>query len=133
QLYEVSRQVKRYLDSLAIPGVEELRSDLIVSKPEINIDIDRERANREGISTLQIGSEFRTAILGREATKYRDGEDEIPVVVRLREDQRSNINSVENLSITYRDFNTGVLRSIPMAALADVKYTNTFGGIRRQD
>lgn len=133
QLYDVSRQVKRYLDSLAIPGVEELRSDLIVSKPEISIDINRERANREGISTMQIGSEFRTAILGREATKFRDGEDEIPVVVRLNKEQRSNINAVENLNITFRDFNTGILRSIPMAALADVKYTNTFGGIRRKD
>ncbi len=133
QLFEVSRLVKRYLDSLAIPGVEELRSDLIMSKPEINIQIDRDRANREGISTLQIGSEFRTAILGREATKFKDGEDEIPVMIRLKEDQRTNINAVENLNITYRDMNSGMLRSIPMAALADVKYSNTFGGIRRKD
>jgi multidrug efflux pump subunit AcrB len=133
QLYDVSRNVKRFLDSLAIPGVEELRNDLIVSKPEINIVIDRERANREGISTGQIGSEFRTAILGKEATKFRDGEDEIPVVVRLKEDQRSNINAVENLNITFRDMNSGKLRSVPMAAFADVTYTNTFGGIRRKD
>jgi multidrug efflux pump len=134
QLTRVSTYVKRYLDSLAIPGVEELRSDLIVSKPEINIAIDRDRANREGISTAQIGSEFRTAILGKEATKFRDGEDEIPVVLRLKEDQRSNINAVENLNITFRDMNMGgVLRSVPMAALADIKYTNTYGGIRRKD
>lgn len=133
QLIATSRYVLRYLDSLAIPGVEELRSDLIVSKPEINIQIDRDRANREGISTLQIGSEFRTAILGKEATKYRDGEDEIPVVIRLQEDQRTNINAVENLNITFRDMNSGLLRSVPMASLADVTYTNTFGGIRRKD
>ncbi|HEX5112044.1 MAG TPA: efflux RND transporter permease subunit [Saprospiraceae bacterium] len=133
QLTTVSRKVKRYLDSLSIPGVEELRSDLIVSKPEINIQIDRDRANRVGISTAQIGNEFRTAILGKEATKYKDGEDEISIDVRLKEEQRSNINSVENLNITYRDMNSGSLRSIPMAALADVKYTNTYGGIRRKD
>jgi multidrug efflux pump subunit AcrB len=133
QLTTVSRKVKRYLDSLAIPGVEELRSDLIVSKPEINIQIDRDRANRVGISTAQIGNEFRTAILGKEATKFKDGEDEISIDVRLKEEQRSNINSVENLTITYRDMNSGSLRSIPMAALADVKYTNTYGGIRRKD
>ncbi len=133
QLFATSRLVKRYLDSLAIPGVEELRSDLIVSKPEINIQIDRERANREGISTMQIGSEFRTAILGREATKFRDGEDEIPVNIRLQEDQRKNINAVENLNITFRDMNSGLLRSVPMASLADVKYTNTLGGIRRKN
>jgi multidrug efflux pump len=134
QLSAVSQKVKHYLDSLAIPGVEELRSDLIVSKPEINIKIDRDRANRVGISTAQIGGEFRTAILGKEATKFKDGEDEISVDVRLKEDQRQNINAVENLIITYRDMNSGgMLRSIPMAALADVKYTNTYGGIRRKD
>jgi len=133
QLTIVSRRVKRYLDSLAIPGVEELRSDLIVSKPEINIQIDRDRANRVGISTAQIGNEFRTAILGKEASKFKDGEDEISIDVRLKEEQRQNINAVENLIITYRDMNSGSLRSIPMAALADVKYTNTYGGIRRKD
>lgn len=134
QLSTVSQAVKRYLDSLAIPGVEELRSDLIVSKPEISIQIDRDRANREGISTAQIGGEFRTAILGKEATKFKDGEDEIPVNIRLQKDQRDNINAVENLNITFRDMNMGgVLRSVPMAALAEVKYTNTYGGIRRKD
>ncbi len=134
QLARVSTAVKHYLDSLAIPGVEELRSDLIVSKPEIQIQIDRDRANREGISTAQIGSEFRTAILGKEATKYKDGEDEIPVQVRLRPEQRENINAVENLNVTFRDMNMGgVLRSVPMSALADVKYTNSLGGIRRKD
>lgn len=134
QLTRVSAAVKRYLDSLNIAGVEELRSDLIVSKPEIDIQINRDRANREGISTAQIGSEFRTAILGKEATKYRDGEDEIPVNIRLKEDQRANIDAVENLNITFRDMNMGgVLRSVPIASLADVKYTQTYGGIRRLD
>lgn len=134
QLIVASKLVHRYLDSLAIPGVEELRSDMIVSKPEISIEIDRDRANREGVSTSQIGSEFRTAILGKEATKFRDGEDEIPVMIRLKEEQRENINAVENLNITFRDMNMGgVLRSVPMAALADIKYTNTFGGVRRKD
>jgi len=134
QLISVSSAVKRYLDSLNIQGVEELRTDMIVSKPEININIDRDRANREGISTAQIGGEFRTAILGKEATKFKDGEDEIPVNIRLRPEQRENINAVENLNITFRDMNMGgVLRSVPMASLADVKYTTTYGGIRRLD
>ena len=134
QLSKTATAVKRYLDSLSIPGVEELRTDLVVSKPEISIDVDRDRANREGISTAQIGMEFRTAILGKEATKFRDGEDEIPVNIRIKEDQRDNINSVENLSITFRDMNMGgALRSVPMAALADVRYSNTYAGIRRLD
>ena len=39
-----------------------------------------------------------------------------------------------NLKIIYRDMNMGgVLRSVPMASLAEVKYTTTYGGIRRLD
>jgi multidrug efflux pump subunit AcrB len=134
ELIRVSNSVQNYLEAQNIPGVEELRNDLIASKPEISIQIDRERANREGISTVQIGSEFRTAVLGKEVSKFRDGNDEIPIVVRLQRDQRENINMVENLNITYRDMNmNGVLRSVPIAAFADVKYGNTYGGIRRKD
>lgn len=134
ELIRVSTSVQNYLEAADIPGVEELRSDLVVSKPEINILIDRERANREGISTLQMGGEFRTAILGKEVSKFKDGNEEIPIVVRLQRDQRENINAVENLSITFRDMNMGgVLRSVPMAAFADVRYGNTYGGIRRKD
>ncbi len=133
-LVRVSVSLKKYLDSLNIGGIEELRSDMVVSKPEINIKVDRDRASREGISTAQVGGEFRTAILGKEASKFRDGEDEIPITVRLKKEQRENINAVENLNIVFRDMNMGgVLRSVPMSALAEVKYANTYGGIRRKD
>jgi multidrug efflux pump len=126
--------LKKFLDSLNIAGVEELKSDMVVSKPEVRISVDRGRAAREGISTAQIGTEFRTAILGKEASKLRDGNEEIPIVMRLQENQRENLNAVENLSINYRDMNMGgILRSVPMAAFADIKYGTTYGGIRRKN
>jgi multidrug efflux pump subunit AcrB len=59
-LVKTADRAKRYLDSLQIPGVEELKSDFESSKPEIMIKIDREKANREGISTAQIGGILRT-------------------------------------------------------------------------
>jgi multidrug efflux pump subunit AcrB len=133
-LINTSVSVRKFLDSLNIAGVEELRSDLIVSKPEINIRVDRERANREGISSAQIGSDFRTAILGKEATKFKDGNDEIPVTIRLNREQRENIDAVGNMDLTFRDMNMGgVLRSVPIAAFSDIKFGNTYGGIRRKN
>jgi multidrug efflux pump len=133
-LIKASTEVKRFLDAKGIAGIEELRSDLIVSKPEINIKLDRDRANREGLTTAQIGMEFRTAILGKEVSKLKEGDEEIPIVLRLKKDQRENINAVENLPITFRDMNMGgLLRTVPMAAFSDVKYTNTYGGIRRKN
>lgn len=124
---------KHFLDSLQIPGVEELKSDFKTSKPEIQINIDRTRANIEGISTGQIALEIRTAVLGKEISKYKEGEDEFPIQLRYSKETRENINNLMNLKITYRDMNTGLLRQIPLSSVASIDYTDTYGGINRQN
>ena len=95
------------MDSLKLPGVVEIKSDFQDNKPEIVFDIDRERANREGITTGQIGMEVRNALFGIEASKFRDAADEYPIQVRYKFDQRNNIEALRNLKITYRDMNMG--------------------------
>jgi len=124
---------KNYLDSLEIPGIEQLKSDFENDKPEIIIDIDRERANREGITMGQIGSELRTAIYGLEASKYKEDEDEYPIQLRYAPDQRDNINKVINAKITYRDMTSGKLRQIPISSVASIDYRNTYGGVKRKN
>ncbi|MFH1161029.1 MAG: efflux RND transporter permease subunit [bacterium] len=124
---------QHYLDSLGIPGIERLKSDFENNKPEVIIDIDRERANREGISLGQIGMELRTAIYGQEVSKYKEDEDEYPIQVRYSPAQRNNINKVINAKITYRDMNSGVLRQIPISSVATLKYKDTYGGIKRKN
>ncbi|TSA49250.1 MAG: efflux RND transporter permease subunit [Sphingobacteriales bacterium] len=134
ELITTSQGMIKYLDSLQIPGVEELKSDLIVSKPEVVIDIDRERANREGISTGQIGMALRTALYGKEVSKYKEANDEYPIMLRLNDEQRNNITELLNLKITYRDMNMGgAVRSVPLSSVASVRYTNTYGGITRKN
>jgi multidrug efflux pump subunit AcrB len=134
QLTKVSSDLKRYLDSLAYPGVEELKSDVQSNKPELVVVVDRERANREGISTAQIGGELRTAIFGKEVSKLKDANDEYPIQIRYKENQRNSIDAIMNLKITYRDMNMGgQIRQIPLSSVASVKYGNTFGGIKRLD
>nr|MBP7274528.1 efflux RND transporter permease subunit [Saprospiraceae bacterium] len=134
QLIATSKGLKRYLDSLQIKGVEELKSDIDDKKPEIVINIDRERANREGISTAQIGMEIRNAVFGKEVSKYKEGNDEYPIQLRFLPSQRSNINELLNLKISYRDMvMMGQIRQIPLSAIADVKYETTYGGIKRKN
>ncbi len=133
-LIQVSKRMKLYLDSLQIEGVEELKSDIQNNKPEIVIDIDRERANREGISTAQIGGEIRNAVFGAEVSKFRDANDEYPIQLRYKEDQRNNIDVLMNLKITYRDMNMGgLIRQVPLSSVASIHYDNTFGGIKRKN
>ena len=122
-----------YLDSLQIPGIEELKSDFMANTPEIVINIDRERANREGISTGQIGMEIRTAVFGNEVSKYKENEDEFPIILRYDENTRTNINNLINLRITFRDMNSGKIRSIPLSSVAKAEYSDSFSGIKRKD
>lgn len=134
QLVAVSTKVKKYLDSLQIPGVEELKSDFQSDKPEIVINIDREKANREGISTGAIGGALRTAIYGNEVSKFRDANDDYPIMLRIKQDQRNDINTLVNLPITYRDMAMGgQVRQVPLSSIATIEYSNSYAGIRRID
>ncbi len=133
-LNKAAKSLKLYLDSLHIAGVEELKSDLSITSPQLKITVDRERANREGISTAQIGSALRGSIFGKEISKLRDGEDQYPINLRIKENQRSNVNLLLNQSIIYRDMNMGgQIRQVPMSSMVKQEYGNTVGSIKRKN
>jgi multidrug efflux pump subunit AcrB len=130
-LAQTSERFKRFVDSLQIGGIEELKSDFAATKPEIIINLDRERANLEGISAAVVGDAIRTGQLGKEISKYRDGEDQYPIILRFEENQRKDIEQLLNLTITYRDMNSGLLRQIPLSVVAHLDYVNSYGQINR--
>jgi multidrug efflux pump len=131
QLASTAEHFKRYVDSLQIPGIEELKSDFATSKPEIIINLDRERANYEGITAAVVGDAIRTGQLGKEVSKYREGEDQYSIMMRFEENQRKDLEQLLNLTITYRDMNSGTLRQIPLSVVAHVDYVNSYGQINR--
>jgi multidrug efflux pump len=133
-LVAAADKAKRHLDGLKVPGVEDLKSDFQSDKPEIAIKIDREKANREGISTGQIGMALRSAINGVEVSKFRDDNDDYPIQLRFKDTQRNDINALMNLPITYRDMGMGgIVRQVPLSAIASVNFTNNYAGIKRID
>jgi multidrug efflux pump len=132
ELIDNANKLKSYIQDKQIGGIEELRSDFQSNKPEIIVTIDRRRANQEGISTAQIGSELRTSIFGKEISKYRDDKDEYEINLRVREDQRGNISNILNIPLTYRDMGMGgLIRQVPLSSVAKVEYSNTYAGIKR--
>ncbi|MBW8334876.1 MAG: efflux RND transporter permease subunit [Prolixibacteraceae bacterium] len=132
-LIEDANAFRAYLDSMNIPGVEELKTDFEMNSPEIIVKLDRDRAQRFGLSTAQIGMEIRTALYGKEISKLKQDEDEFPIMLRYQKATRDNINALVNLEITYRDMNSGMLRSIPLSTVATIDYTSSYAGIKRQD
>ncbi len=134
ELVDNAQKLKRFLQEADVPGVAELKTDFVDNKPEIVFDVDRERANREGISSAQLAMEIRKAVFGIDnPTKFRDANDEYPIQLRYDYNQRTNIEEIKNIKITFRDMNMGgMLRSVPLSAFCDVRYENTYGGIKRK-
>ncbi|TDB60801.1 efflux RND transporter permease subunit [Arundinibacter roseus] len=134
QLQILEKQVLQKVQNSGIQGIDQLRSDLVTNKPEITINIDRDKAQREGISSQQIALAVRTALFGTEISKFRDAEDEYPIMVRLKKDDRDQIERLLSLNIVYRDMNSGgALRQVPISAVADINYSTTFSQINRKD
>lgn len=129
-----AKLLKKHLMDVDVAGVADLKSDFVDNKPEIVFDIDRERANREGISTVQLALEIRKAVFGIDnPSKFRDANDEYPIQIRYAYDQRTNIEQIKNMKIIFRDMNMGgMLRSVPLSAFCDIRYENTYGGIKRK-
>jgi multidrug efflux pump subunit AcrB len=126
-------KLKNYLDSVNVAGVEKLKLDVDVTKPELAVTIDRARALREGISTGQIGLEIRTALFGREASKLKLGEDEYKIQVRYSDALRNNLSDLQNMKITYKDISNGSNRQVPISNFVKFGYNNPLGGVRRKN
>jgi multidrug efflux pump subunit AcrB len=86
-----------------------------------------------GISTAQIGQAMRTALFGREVSRFKDGEDDYPINLRYSDQYRYNIDDLMNQKITFRDQADGKIKQVPISAVAYATKTSTFSAVKRKD
>jgi multidrug efflux pump subunit AcrB len=129
-LGSISQMVKDSIKS--VEGLVDLKDDFDDGRPEVRVEIDREKAALYGLNTSLIANAVRTAINGSTASKYRVDEDEYDITVRLREDQRSSINALETLEIIYNN-KKGETLSLPLISVAKIYKSKGPGAIRRKD
>jgi multidrug efflux pump subunit AcrB len=132
-LAKTAIQLQNHLDTNRIAGMQNLEMDVDLNNPEITVNIDRQRALAEGVSTAQIGMELRTAVFGKEVSKLKDDEDEYKIQLRLNAKSRNDINELMNMRIIFRDFTSGAIKQIPLNSVATLEYTNTAGGVKRKN
>ena len=133
QLLSISDKVKALIVEANIEGIEKLKVDLELSKPELLVNINRDQARRLGVSTAKVASTIRTALFGKEISKFKDGEDEHPIVLRLDDKYRYSVPALMNQRITFRSQADGQIKQIPISTIADYSYNNTFGSVNRKD
>lgn len=133
-LVKTTERLKAYIvDTLNIQGIEKLNMDFETSKPELIVNVDRLRANYNGMMSGSIGAAMRNALYGKEVSKFRDGEDQYPIMVRLRKEQREDVDALIEMPVTYRDMASGMFRQIPLSSVVNLQYANSYGSITRID
>jgi len=98
-----------------IEGLRDLTHTLAAGKPEVQIRIDRERAYRLGLSVYQVANTVQTATLGKVATRYREGSDEIGVRLRFKEKYRDSLDKVRGIPLR-----TSANQTVYLEQVADI-------------
>lgn len=77
-----------------VRGLRDLAHTFSEGRPEYQIYVDRERAGRLGLTVNQVASSIQTATLGRVATRYRQGGEEVDVRVWFKDKYRKSLREV---------------------------------------
>ena len=132
-LIDEADRMKQFINKSKIPGIEELKLDIELGKPELIVKVDRQKARRLNVSTAQIGTTIRTALFGKEVSKYKDGEDDYDIVIRMEDDSRYNQEALLNQKITFRDPSNGKISQVPISSVATLEKSSTFSAVKRKN
>lgn len=128
QLTSISDRVLTILEEDSVfAKMDGLESNLPEPRPEVRIEVDREKAALYELNTNTIGMTIRQAINGVEASKFRDGKDEYDIIVRLNDEYRDDMSTLSDLTI----FHEG--NQIPLSEVATWEVSDGLGGINHKD
>ncbi len=88
--------IEKLISSGLLQGIN---SDLVLNKPELDININRDLAADLGVSISDIGRTLESLLGGRQVTRYRDGNEQYDVIVQLKSDKRNNPNDISDIYV----------------------------------
>ncbi|MFQ5737533.1 MAG: efflux RND transporter permease subunit [Acidobacteriota bacterium] len=93
----VAEKVARRLEE--IPGLSDVQTSTELGNPEIDIRFDREKLARLGLDETQITNVLRNKIRGDVATRYREEDRQIDILVRAQQSERNSIEDIKTLVV----------------------------------
>jgi multidrug efflux pump subunit AcrB len=111
------------------PGIAVMRDDWTPDSPQVKIEIDPDRANVVGITNADVANSTAAAISGASVGLLKEGNKSIPIVARLRGQERAQLPQIENLYVYSSQQNTRV----PLLSVATVRNILETGRIRRRE
>ena len=98
------------------PGIVSVDTDLRLNKPEISMDVDRERAADMGVPVENIARAVETMMGGRQVTRYKREGDQYDVMVQTAPSDRDTPDDIEHIFVRGRND-----AMIPLSALVRIK------------
>jgi multidrug efflux pump subunit AcrB len=110
-------------------GVTVLRDDWAPDSSQMKIEIDPDRANLVGITNSDIAASTTAAISGTAVGTYKEGNKDIPIIARLRPQERGTLSQLENLYVNSSHDNV----KVPLLSVAALKGIRETLRIRRRE
>ena len=95
---EFSEVVKSKLEK--IEGATEVKLSVEGGSPEVRVQVDRDKMSSLGLSLQTVGATMQTAFSGNTDSKFRQGEYEYDINIRLENFNRQSIEDVKSLTFT---------------------------------
>lgn len=96
EVVKTAKKIEEIFES--VPGVSDINVSSRPGKPEIQIEVDRERMASLGLSLDYVGMELRVALNGDNSSKLRDGDSEFDIRIGYDEFDKNNPADIENFS-----------------------------------
>jgi multidrug efflux pump subunit AcrB len=100
-----------------IPGTKNIRDNWGLRTKKLIVDVDQSRAQRAGLSNLDVALSLQTILTGYETTQYREDDKVIPVTLRSVAAERNDIGKLESYNI----FSQTTGQSVPLKQVADIE------------
>ncbi|MDP2032804.1 MAG: efflux RND transporter permease subunit, partial [Polaromonas sp.] len=100
------------------PGIQSPISDLRLNKPELRIDVNREKAADLGVSVEVVARAIETMLGGRNVTRYKRDAEQYDVIVQTQASGRSTPEDIEGIYVRGRSD-----AMIPLSSLVTVRET----------
>jgi len=99
-IYQLKAVADNIVDRIQdVEGLRDVTHTFSEGKPEYQIRINREKASRMGLMVNQIANTIQTASLGKVATRYREGNEEVDIRVRYKKQSRDSLEDIGNIPI----------------------------------
>ncbi|BBB90693.1 MAG TPA: efflux RND transporter permease subunit [Methylomusa anaerophila] len=131
-LNEMAEQAQRIMENT--PGAVDVVSTFKPGKPDIQVTVDRERAADLGVSTGNIADTLSTMFNGLTVSRFKDGDDQYDVKIRLQEGDRRGMDDLSGIYLNsqYKD-SQGKSVLVPLSQVTEPVFGTTPSQINRYD